>query len=130
MNQLTTWLLVAGSIISVSAWGAENRIINLVECQLNDGMTIEDVHEVNARWIQYMNKQVPGGDIHSFVVSAVVGDWEPSFKFIDSFPSLASWTAMSEVEAAKGKEITKILGALNKTSTCSGNTLHRAEESE
>ena len=51
----------------------------MVDCQLNDGMTIEDVHEANGRWIRYMNRNLPGGDIRSIVVLAVVGDWEPKF---------------------------------------------------
>ena len=90
MKQLARWVFVASSVFTLSAWGAEYRIINMVDCKLNDGMTIEDVHEANRPWIRYMNKNVPGGDIRSFVVVAVVGDWEPSFKYIDSFPSLAS----------------------------------------
>jgi len=130
MKQLPMWLIVAGMSLPVSAWAAENRIINMVDCKLDEGMTIEDVQEVNGRWIRYMNKNVPGGDIRSFVVRAVIGDSEPSFLFIDSFPSLASWSAMVEAEDGDDKEIKEIMAALEKASTCSKNTLHRAEESE
>ena len=91
MKQLPTWLIVAGMSLPVSAWAAENRIVNMFDCKLDERMTIEDVQEVNGRWIRYMNKNVPGGDIRSFIVRGVVGDLEPSFIFIDSFPSLASW---------------------------------------
>ena len=130
MKHLPTWLIVAGMSLPVSAWAAENRIINMVDCKLDEGMTIEDVQEVNGRWVRYMNKNVPGGDIRSFVVRAIVGDSEPSFIFIDSFPSLASWSAMVEARDGDDKEIKEIVAALEKASTCSGDTLHRAEESE
>ena len=119
----------ASSILALEAFGAENRIINIVECKVNENMTIDDVQEANGRWVRYMNKTVPGGDIRSFVVRTVVGDWT-SFKYIDSFPNLASWSAMSDAEDAEGKEISEIVEALQKASTCSSNTLHRAEESE
>ena len=130
MKQLPMWLIVAGMSLPVSAWAAENRIINMVDCKLDEGMTIEDVQEVNGRWVRYMNKNVPGGDIRSFVVRAIVGDSEPSFIFIDSFPSLASWSTMVEARDGDDKEIKEIMAALEKASTCSKNTLHRAEESE
>ena len=103
MNRLLKWTFVIGSIFTVSAWGAENRIVNIGECSLNDGMTMQDMHEANRRWVQYMNKTVPGGDIRSFLVRAVVGEWEPKFKFIDSFPSLASWSAMVEAEGGRAR---------------------------
>jgi len=83
-------------------------------------MTIEDVQEVNGRWVRYMSKNVPGGDIRSFVVRAVVGDSEPSFIFIDSFPSLTSWSAMAEAQDGDDKEIKEIMAALEKASTCQG----------
>ena len=50
MKQLPTWLIVAGMSLPVSARAAENRIINMVDCKLDEGMTIEDVQEVNGRW--------------------------------------------------------------------------------
>ena len=65
---LPTWLIVVGMSFPISAWAAENRIINMVDCKLDAGMTIEDVQEVNGRWVRYVNKNVPGGDIRSFVV--------------------------------------------------------------
>ena len=75
-------------------------------------------------------KFVPATFEKGEVVRAVIGDFEPSFIFIDSFPSLASWSAMVEAEDGDDKEIKEIMAALEKVSTCSKNTLHRAEESE
>ena len=130
MIRLTKLLgLCAISMLALNASAAETRIVNIVECKLVGDMTIEDVHEANGRWVRYMNKTVAGGDIQSFVVTTVVGDWT-SFKFIDSFPSLVAWSAMSNAENADGDEISAITEALTKVSTCSNNTLHRAQASE
>lgn len=40
---------------------AETTIDEVFTCQLNGGKTMDDVREVNARWVKFMNANVDGG---------------------------------------------------------------------
>jgi hypothetical protein len=117
-------LVALASLVS-----AEERIVNLVTCELVEGMTQADVHKANGPWVRYMNENVPGGDIRSAPAVPIVGNWT-KFLYIDSFPNLASWSAAMELENAGSAEIQKILSDLDKTASCSKNSLYRAVGSE
>ena len=108
---------------------AEERIVNLVTCELAEGMTQADVQKANGPWVRYMNENVPGGDIRSAPAVPIVGNWT-KFLYIDSFPNLASWSAAMELENAGSAEIQKIFSDLDKTASCSKNSLYRAVGSE
>lgn len=127
--RLTTAILGVVSILAGShAFSAEERIVNLVTCTLNEGKTQNDVQQANGRWVRYMNENVPGGGIRSAPATSIVGDWT-TFLYIDSFPSLESWSAMVKEEQKGTGEIQEILDALNEAVTCTENNLYRAIES-
>ena len=63
---------------------SSDRTIELWTCTLNEGKTQEDVQAANSKWIRLMNAEVDGGDIHSYVLTSVVGD-PLTFLYIDSF---------------------------------------------
>ena len=89
MNSLLRKLLTIFAVISVCAIAiADTRIDEVFTCQLSDGKTMDDVREVNSRWVKFMNANVEGGNISSDIVTTIVGDTTPGrFIFVDSFPS-------------------------------------------
>jgi hypothetical protein len=117
--------LIAG--FAINALAAERRVVVMWTCELNDEMTTDDVQLANGRWVKFINKEVAGGDVRSFVVSPIVGD-ATKFQYIDSFPSLESWAAMEKaMQTDEGQAIEE---ALDVAATCASNTLHNAVESE
>ena len=115
------------AFFTLGATAAETRVVVIWNCEANDGISQDDLQAVNGRWVRFANKEVDGGDIRSFLTSAIIGD--PSkFKYIDSFPSLDSWAAMDKaMNSDEGRSIDTAFNAIQK---CSKNTLHRAVESE
>ena len=98
-------------------------------CKINEGKTMDDVRVANSKWVVFMNKNVTGGGITSHITTIVVGDSTPrKFGYVDSLPSLESWTAtiaMAE-STAEGMAIDE---ELQESATCTENQLHKAEES-
>ena len=85
-------LVAAVGIWSITNADSEYRTVN--SCILIDGKTIDDVRIVNSKWVEFVNKNVEGGDITSHIITSVVGDITPGkFQFVDSFPTLESWAA-------------------------------------
>jgi hypothetical protein len=115
-----------GFATSVMAAGSdESRVVNLWQCKLKDEKTIADVHAANGKWVVYVNAQVEGADIHSYVLQTVVGA-SNSFLYADSYPSLAAWDAVSAIETDEMKAIQK---GLDEAADCASNTLHKSKES-
>ena len=95
MKSLLTTIITF--VAAVGIWSISNadsgyRAVN--SCILIDGKTIDDVRIVNSKWVEFVNKNVEGGDITSHIITSVVGDITPGkFQFVDSFPTLESWAA-------------------------------------
>ena len=124
MNLLKLGLLSALLGFAISA-NAEERIAEIWNCEIEDGKTIDDVQAANGKWLKYINENVEGGDIRSYVLTPIVGK-QGAFNYVDSYPNLASWTAG---QALEGDAMTAINDELNEVATCSKNTLHRSEPS-
>ena len=105
---------------------AEDRVVAMWTCEIAEGKTAADVQEANGRWVRFNNKEVAGGDIRSFVTTAIVGDIS-GFTYLDSFPSIESWVGMRKaMESDAGRALE---AELNEVATCSQNSLHNAVES-
>jgi hypothetical protein len=105
---------------------ADTRIEQVWSCTIKDGKSIADIKALNSKWVKYANKAVKGGDIQSYVVTAIVGEME-GFIFVDSFPSMESWTAKeAAMSIGEGK---KLVAAFNKIGKCKSNSLYSVEES-
>ena len=73
-----------------------------------------------------MNASVEGGDIHSYVLTNIVGN-TGTFLYADSFPTMDAWAAAKKaMETEKGKALDAEFEAIEK---CTSNTLHRSTES-
>ena len=119
-------LLLTTLVFSTATMAAdESRILNLFQCKLKEDKSISDVHAANGQWSRYVNANVEGSDIHSYVLQTVVGP-TGSFLYADSYPSVAAWDAVQNIENDEMKAIEKALGEV---ADCSSNTLHKFKES-
>jgi len=121
---LLTTLCFASAAIAADS--GDPRILNLYQCKLKEDKTIDDVHAANGAWSRYVNSNVAGGDIHSYVLQTLVGT-TGTFLYADSYPTLAAWEAVSNIESDEMKAIDKALGEV---ADCSSNTLHKLKESK
>lgn len=122
-------ILTCAAIGIGSLANADTTIDEVFTCQLNEGKTMDDLREVNARWVQFMNANVEGGNISGNIVTVIVGDLTPSqFLFVDSFPSLESWTA-SKSATTGNPEGEAIDAAFGEVTTCTESGLYSSESS-
>jgi hypothetical protein len=114
-----------GACVTVNA--DDYRMVHV--CKINEGKTMNDVRTANSKWVVFMNENVEGGAITSHITTIVVGDRTPGkFGYVDTFPSLESWTAtiaMAE-STAEGMAIDQ---ELQESAECSKSQLQKAEES-
>ena len=120
----TSMLLTASVALSAAA-SADTRTVEVWQCKVRDGKTIEDVHSANSAWLKFMNGKVQGGGIQSFVVTPVVGN-SGGFMFVDSFPSMAAW--METKAILKTPEGQAVEAPIVATSDCQSNSLHESTE--
>jgi len=123
-----TLLLLTAVCFAATAMAADDnaeRYVNLYQCSIKEGKNVDDVHAANGKWSRYVNANVAGGDIHSYVLQTVVGK-TGTFLYADSYPSLASWEAVSKIDTDEMKEIDK---GLDEVADCTSNSLHRVKES-
>lgn len=128
MKVLVAIALVVTAVFGVCAAQADShtRTVELWTCKLEDGKTQEDVQVANGKWVKLMNASVEGGDVHSFVLTSVVGD-QGTFVYADSFPSMEAWIASRKaMESEEGKALDK---ELNDVADCSSNALYESNES-
>lgn len=115
-------MMVIGFMGTVSADVPAPRTVNLWECSLNEGKTMADVYRANSNWLKYVNAEVAGGGISSYVLTPLVGT-RATFKYVDSYPSLKAWTAVTELDSPTMAQLDAVL---DETATCASNTLHRS----
>lgn len=120
--------LIAAVGIAVSA-SADSRINEVWTCSVADDKDMDDVRAANSKWVQFINSSVEGGGITSHIITSVVGNQSPgNFGYVDSFPTLESWTAAKS--ATEGNEEGEAIDAdLGEVADCSKNSLYEAEES-
>lgn len=90
---------------------------------------MDEVRSANSKWVKFVSANVEGGDIMSHIVTSIVGNAKQGhFLYVDSFPSLTSWSnAQSVLE--KNAEGEAIEAELDEVADCSENRLYSAEQS-
>ncbi len=124
--KLLLFTVVFFTWVVANAQDAVERIVEVWTCTLNDDQTQEDVQTTNTKWVAFMNAQVEGGDIQSYVLTSIVGNTE-GFLYVDSFPDMRAWIAAKA--ASETDEGQAIDAELDEVSTCTSNTLHQSTES-
>ena len=122
---IRTLLLIIAVTLSTVA-NADTRILEVWNCKLIDGKTIEQVQAANKIWLTFVNGKGQAGGIRSYVMTSVVGD-STGFMFVDSYPNMAAWV---ETKAAlKTPEGVAVEAGIIGVSLCTTNTLHESTES-
>ncbi len=124
--KLSLFTVVFFTWVVANAQDAGERIVEVWTCTLIDDQTQEDVQTTNTKWVAFMNAQVEGGDIQSYVLTSIVGNTE-GFLYVDSFPDMRAWIAAKA--ASETDEGQAIDAELDEVSTCTSNTLHQSTES-
>ncbi len=130
MKSILAKLLTLISVIGLCATAiADPRIEEVWTCQINDGKTMDDVRAANSKWVKFINANIEGGDITSHIVTNVVGNATMGrFLYVDSFPSLESWSAAKG--ASDGNEEGEAIDEeLAEAADCSENRLYESEKS-
>lgn len=125
-NQIIKTLLFITAVTLSTAASAETRFIEVWNCKILEGKTIEQVHAANKTWLTFVNGKGQAGGVQSYVITSVVGD-SSGFIFVDSYPSMAAWATTRA--ALKTPEGLAADAAVISVSTCTTNTLHESTES-
>jgi hypothetical protein len=105
---------------------SHERVVEVWTCSLDEGKTQEDAQAVNKKWLEFVNASVDGGDIHSYILTPIVGS-TGTFLYADSYPSMEAWVAAKKaMESEKGKALDAEFEAVEE---CSSNALYRSTES-
>lgn len=114
-------ICTAGALLLFSGLASADTYREVWTCDVKDGKTIEDVQAVNSKWLAWIRKNVDK-DVSSAVLTGVVGDMD-GFMFVDTYPSLAVWSAAKEaLDTEEGREIE---AGFEGVSECEGNRLLR-----
>ena len=106
------------------AASADSRV-NVYQCELEDGVEMEQVQAANSKWLEWVNEKVDGGGITSAIGTAIVGD-QQIFLFVDSYPTLTSWAAAQEA-LESSDDLEDLFDGLNE---CTDSRLWRMEDTE
>lgn len=126
MNKLLkSALVLAGCTLAFNAI-AESRVDAVWNCKLNDGKEMDEVNAANSLWVKHMNEATDVGEITSATATAIVGK-QGHFYFVDSYPSLAAWSAVQEyAESDEGEAaMAEIQAQFEEIFDCSSNELFR-----
>ncbi len=129
MKSLLSTVLLTGILFGVCttviADTSDTATVEIWNCTLNDGKTMDDVATANGKWVKFMNANVEGGDIHSYGQTAMVGD-QATFLYIDVFPDMKAWIAgKAAIDSEEGKALE---AELNKVASCTSNSLYSSTE--
>jgi hypothetical protein len=104
---------------------ADSRVVEMWQCELKEGKTMEEVAAANEKWLAFVNGAVEGGDIHSFALESIVGD-STGFMFADTFPSRKAWAAAKDaIDSPEGKAVES---GFENLFDCNKNRLYKSTE--
>lgn len=115
MKTLVAMMLLLCTLTFVSHSNAEDGVVELWDCVLNDGKTIDDAARVNAKWLKLQNEMNPDAGIRSWGLTSIVGK-PSSYGYLDAYPSLDAWAkGQAGLQTAAGRALE---AEFNDTATC------------
>jgi len=114
--------LFAGSLSLANA-----AVVEVWQCQLKDGKTVDDLNAASSAWRKAMNSMEGGAEVeayHNFSVVAYNG--EGGFNFISITPDLALWGKLAA--AYPGSAVQEADVAWSEVASCKGNSLWASEK--
>ena len=101
----------------------DTRILEIYQCKLKDGKTMEEVQANNVRWLANTRKNAGNDTINSYALEPQVGDLD-HFVFIDSYPDLTTWAAAESADETD--ESKAINDAFEELMDCEKNRLYKS----
>ena len=98
----------------------------ILECELLEGGTIEDVKRINSAWVESVNK-LNDKKVSSQVLEAVLSDNTESFMYIDSYEDSIHWGQIRY--EIKNGSIQNIDEQFDSVSKCTTGKMYDAEQS-
>jgi hypothetical protein len=130
INMNKKLLLALSTIVFVffSSLSAAETYVEVFECELGEGKTVEDAHAANRKWLKWVTENVGKGTVSSSAGTAVVGNTE-TFIWVDTYPDLATWSATkTALDTKEGKAALKDL--FKDITDCKENRLWKLEPTE
>lgn len=125
MEKIMKKLMILFLLVTFPFWISASTIA-LYQCELLDGKNIDEVKEVNSKWVKKVN-EISDGQITSQVLQPVVSSNMNSFSFIDTYEDEVAWSLVRrEIRLGNLQEIDDAFDALSK---CSAVSLHDSETS-
>lgn len=107
MNNKLKAALAAILLVFSSAAFADSYV-QVINCTLKEGKTMEDAQELNGKWLTWARDVAGTDEVNSSFASTVVGDLG-GFSWVDSYPSLTAWAKVTEAE---NEELDEAFGEL------------------
>jgi hypothetical protein len=125
MKSIIKFLIAALFAGSFSLANAD--VIEVWQCQLNDGKTFNDLTPVSSAWLAAIKSMDGGAEVQAFHNYRVVADAaDNDFLFISITPDLAVWGKLAK--AYPGSAVQKADEAWAEVADCNGNSLWASEE--
>jgi len=124
MKKLIWTLVLCLSPVFCLADSGDTRTIEMWQCELKDGKTMDEVRANNSKWLALTRKQAGSDSVNSFALQSVVGDLT-KFLFVDSYPDMATWSAAKSAKSDEGKAIE---AAFNELMECTKNRLYESTQ--
>jgi hypothetical protein len=122
MKKIIT-VMLASLLLGVSGLAMADPVSMVWTCTLNDGVSAEESQATGKKWVALAQKLTGNNEITSSWVTAVVGD-TGFFMWVDTYPSLEVWTALSTAWA-NSPEAAALDEEFDANETCSQNRLYR-----
>jgi len=123
----STIKLLIAALIAGSFSLANADVVEVWQCQLNDGKTVDDLNAASSAWLAAVKSMDGGAEtqaFHNYRVVANVGD--DDFLFISITPNLAVWGKLAEAYPDSAAQKADV--AWGEVADCKGNTLWASEE--
>ena len=114
----------------ISATASADSVIQIWECELNDGKTGADLQAASSAWLKVAKGMDGGADLkvyHEYRIAADVGD--NGFTFILVAPDLKTWATWYDGEDPDG-EMEEANAAWEEVAACANASLWSSEEVE
>jgi hypothetical protein len=103
----------------------ETSIVEMWQCALKDGKTMEEVEATNKKWLAMTRKAAGSEEVNSYALTTEVGDLE-HFLFVDAYPTMAAWAAAKSAEETEEGEA--IDDSFEELMDCTKNRLYTAKK--
>jgi len=124
MRRITLAFVFCFTPLVCLANAGDVRVIEMWQCELKDGKTMEEVKANNTKWLAMTRKEAGSDEVRSYALSTVVGDLT-KFVFADTYPNMAAWSAAKSAESEEGKAIE---AAFEDLMECTKNRLYESTE--